>query len=328
MMKNLLLISIFLLGANAAFAQSDTLLFENFDVDPTTNYLPFNSGNDTQWVNFDADGLPDANSRPQEWFWSDGAFASVDSVDACLFSSSWLAGFLPGNRNWLMTPPIQIVDANAVLSWASAPRQTPLYVDGYSVLVSTTDNIEGSFTDTLFQAAQYLTGAGSDYAAYTFSPGFVHGLDGTFTEFDAAADSSRLIGVLRPFTASLAQYIGQTIYITFLHDADDDNLMAIDDILVTGTTVGLNEVSNDLGLMVFPNPAVDKIELSYNLAVTSPVVADVYDVKGSKVLSVSRGIQIAGAQKLTLDIQQLAVGTYTVVLKTAGAAITSKFVKE
>ncbi len=47
MMKKLLMISVFAFSANLVFAQSDTLLYENFDVDPTTNYLPFNSGNDT-----------------------------------------------------------------------------------------------------------------------------------------------------------------------------------------------------------------------------------------------------------------------------------------
>lgn len=328
MMKKLLMISMFALSANMVFAQSDTLLYENFDVDPTSNYLPFNSGNDTQWVNFDADALPDANARPQEWFWSEGGFSTVDSVDACLFSSSWLAGFLPGNRNWLMTPPIQIVDASAVLSWESAPRQTPLYIDGYSVLVSTTDNIESSFTDTLFQAGQFLTGSGNDFSAYTFSPGFVHGADGTYTEFDAAADSSRLIGVFRPFTASLAQYAGQTIYIAFLHDADDDNLISLDDILVTGTAVGLNEIKNELGLSLFPNPASAKVELSYTLAASSSVIADVYDMRGSKVLSFNNGMQPAGNQKLTVDVSELSSGVYNVVLNAAGTVVTTKFVKQ
>ncbi len=327
MMKKLLTISM-MFSASALFAQSDTLLYENFDVDPTATYLPFNSGNDTQWVNFDADALSDANGRPQEWFWSEGAFADVDSVDACLFSSSWLTGFLPGNRNWLFTPPIQIVDASAVLSWESAPRQTPLYIDGYSVLVSTTDNIETSFTDTLFQAGQYLSGSGFDFSAYTFSPGFVHGADGTFIQYDPSSDSSRFIGEFRPFTASLAQYSGQTIYIAFLHDSDDDNLIALDDIMVTGTLVGLNESQNNLGLSVFPNPASDKIELSYLLPASSPVIADVYDIKGSKVLSAGKGMQIAGGQKLAMDVSQLAAGSYNVVLKAGGSSVTIKFVKD
>ncbi len=227
-----------------------------------------------------------------------------------------------------MTPPVQIIDASAVLSWASAPRQTPLYVDGYSVLVSTTDNIESSFTDTLFQAGQHLTGSGNDFSAYTFSPGFVHGADGTYIEYDATSDSSRFVGELRPFTASLAQYSGQTIYIAFLHDSDDDNLIALDDILVTGTAVGLNEVKNELGLSLFPNPASSKVELTYTLAANSSVIADVYDVRGSKVMSYNNGMQPAGAQKLAVDVSQLSSGVYNVVLNAAGTVVTTKFVKQ
>jgi hypothetical protein len=326
MMKNLLIVGVLSCAVFSAKGQNDTLLYENFDVDPTANYVLFNSGNDTVWVNFDADALPDGNGRPQEWFYSPGGFATVDSVDACLFSSSWLANFLPGNRNWLITPPIEIVDANASLSWNAAPRQTPRYVDGYSVLVSTSDNFEASFTDTLFQAAQYLTGTGNDWSMYTFSPGFVHGLDGTYIEYDG--DSGAFVGVLQPFSASLAQYSGQTIYIAFLHDADDDNLISIDDILITGTLLGVKENELTSGLNVYPNPASEKIELSYTLASSSPVTADIYDAKGSKVMSVNRGIQIAGAQKLAIDVRGLAAGTYSVKINAAGTSATSRFVKK
>jgi hypothetical protein len=326
MMKNLLIISTLVCATSSLMAQNDTLLFENFDVDPTPNYVLFNSGTDTVWVNFDADALPDGNARPQEWFWNEGGFATVDSVDNCLFSSSWLAGFLPGNRNWLITPPIYISDATAVLSWAAAPRQTPRYVDGYTVMVSTTDNFEASFTDTLFQAAQYLTGSGNDWAAYTFSPGFVHGLDGTYIEFDG--DSGAFVGAFRPFSASLAQYSGQTIYITFLHDSDDDNLIAIDDILVTGTLTGINEHSNSNGLSVFPNPAIDRVELSYLQTSTGPVHYEIFDAKGSLVRSVDKGILIAGQQKIAIDVSQLPNGAYSVVLNASGNSVNARFVKD
>jgi len=327
MKKQLLSILLGTMVVFGAQAQNDTLLYENFDVDPTATYVPFNSGNDLTWVNFDADALSDANGRPQEWFWSEAGFADVDSLDGCLFSSSWLTGFLPGNRNWLMTPPIQIVDASAQLSWKSAPRQTPLYVDGYSVLISTTDNIESSFTNVAFQAGQYLTGSGSNFSGYTFSPGFVHGQDGTYIQFDASADSSRLIGEQRPFSVSLAQYAGQTIYIAFLHDADDDNLISLDDILITGTLTSLNDIDDKLTLQVYPNPATDNIELSYHLDKSTQVYADIFDSKGSKVKSVTRGLQIAGAQKMAIDVADLSSGLYNVVLYMNNRNIETKFVK-
>ena len=326
-MKKLLLTVLggFLIGS--ASAQIDTVLYEGFDVDPTASYLPFNSGNDTQWVNFDADAMADANGRPQNWFYSDGAFADVDSVDGCLFSSSWLAAITPPNRNWLMTPPITVTSAGYTLSWASAPRQTPRYVDGYTVLVSTTDNIETSFTDTIFLAAQFISGTGPDFSTYTFSPGFVHGMDGTYTQLDATSDSSRLVGVLRPFSVSLSQYAGQTIYIAFLHDADDDNLIALDDILITETTTGINEVSTKPDFSVYPNPANDKLTLSYELKQTSPVQIAVYDSKGSLVMNQNRGMQIAGSQKLTIDLNSLAAGTYSLSVTGKDLTVTQQFVK-
>ena len=326
MIKKLLIPIIVLFSGTAVFAQNDTLLYEPFDVDNTANYALFNSGNDTIWVNFDSDGLPDANARPQEWFWSPGGLADVDSVDACLMSSSWLLNLVPGNRNYLITPPITIPNGSFNLSWASAPRQTPRFLDGYSVIVSTTDNFEASFTDTLFQAAQFIAGNGTDFSLYTFSPGFVHGMDGTYIQLDANNDSTRYIGELRPFSVSLAQYSGQTIYISFLHDSDDDNLLVIDDILVNGTLTGIAETPVISGLTVYPNPASDKIELSYRLPVTGPVAAEIYDLAGRKVASVNRGIQIHGSQKLAIDVSMLAKGSYTVVLNANGNIVTSGFV--
>lgn len=324
-MKNLYLMIMLVLSVGVATAQNDTLLYENFDVDPTAGYALFNSGNDTVWVNFDSDGIPDFNNRPPEWFWSDIGFASVDTLDGCLYSSSWLLNYAPGNRNYLITPPIYISDANAQLHWKSAPRQTPRYIDGYTVMVSTTDNMESSFTDTLFQAAQFLSGTGNDWANYTFSPGFVHGLDGTYIEFDG--DSGAYLGEQRPFTESLAAYAGQTIYIAFLHDADDDNLISLDDILVTGTLTSLNEVKNSIALSVYPNPANNKIELSYQLLKTAPVSVVVYDLSGKEVMKLATSIQIAGEQKLAIDISALPSGSYQVQLS-AGNTINTRFVKQ
>lgn len=324
-MKNLYLMMLLMLSAGMVDAQNDTLLYENFDVDPTAGYALYNSGTDTTWVNFDSDGIPDFNNRPQEWFWSDIGFASVDTLDGCLYSSSWLLNYAPGNRNYLITPPIYISDANAQLHWKSAPRQTPRYIDGYTVMVSTTDNMESSFLDTLFRAAQFLSGSGNSWANYTFSSGFVHGLDGTYIEFDG--DSGAYLGEQRPFTESLAAYAGQTIYIAFLHDADDDNLISLDDILVTGTLTSLNEVNAPVALSVYPNPSSNKIELSYQLLKTAPVSVAVYDISGKEVMAINSGMQIAGAQKLTVDISGLPSGSYQIQLN-AGNTLQTRFVKQ
>ncbi len=45
-------------------------------------------------------------------------------------------------------------------------------------------------------------------------------------------------------------------------------------------------------------------------------------------MAVNRGTQIAGNQKLAIDISKLATGTYSVELTAAGTVVTTKFVKQ
>lgn len=300
---------LFLITPFMGFSQTDTLLYENFDVDPTANYLLVNSGNDTVWVDFDVDQNADANGRPVNWFWSDAGFSAID-VTGCLFSSSWFTS-VQKCQNYLITPPIDIVDANAVLHWSAAPRQTPSFCDGYKVLVSTTDNLEPSFTDTIYVSAEFLssTGADSTFASFSFSSGFVHGLDGTYIEY--SGDSTSFIGQFRPFSVSLAAYSGQTVYIAFLHDSEDDNLIGVDDILLTGSFVaGIKEQSDKTKIDVSPNPASNNIHVKYNLPGAAQVSARLLDEKGSLVASFERGMQLAGDQVITLDLSGVANGKY------------------
>ena len=84
---------------------------------------------------------------------------------------------------------------------------------------------------------QYLgtnsdTDTTGDYSLYDFLKGFIHGADGEYIEVDD--DPQRNAGVLRPNEVSLADYAGKTIFIAFVHDSDDDNILFIDDIMVTG----------------------------------------------------------------------------------------------
>lgn len=326
MKKLLLLIVLGLTGVQTANAQNDTLLYENFNVDPTATYLTTPLGSDTVWVSYDADMLTEAQARPGNWYWQAAGAATADSTGA-IWSSSW---FSPAGvaQNFLITPPIPIVDATAVLHWSSAPYQTPLYLDGYKVLVSTTSNFPLDFTDTLFVAAEYLSGSssnGGNYSAYTFSPGFVHGMDSTYIEF--GTDSARFLGVLRPFSVSLAQYAGQLIYIAFLHDSDDDNLILLDDILVTGNlTIGIQENNINAHLTISPNPAVDRIELSYHLSSLAQVSVKIYDAKGSLVKEEVKGNLMAGEQKTFINVSDLAVGNYSLMLIAGNKFTRSSFV--
>ncbi|NNF01059.1 MAG: T9SS type A sorting domain-containing protein [Bacteroidia bacterium] len=325
------LILIIGIGGFSASAQ-DTLAYENFDVDPTSMQSAFPSGttNDVMWTNFDEDALMAANGRPGNWYWTAG-YATMDTMNRVFSSSSWLDGFAPGNRNWLMTPAMPLADNTGMLSWTSAPFQFPLYADGYTVLVSTTDNNEASFTDTLYQSGSYLSGSGGNVAAYTFTPGDLHGggnPPGPYFEFDS--DSSRWLCLLEPHSVSLAMYAGQTIYVAFLHDSDDDNLMSIDDILVTGTSgaVGINENEIDLSLSTFPNPASESVQLSYYLPKTSAVNIYLYNINGEKVKEILRGTHMAGEHNFVLNVNDLASGQYLVSIESRNGTVTKNIIVE
>ncbi len=330
-MKKLLLATVLMAFAQLASAQ-DTLLFEDFN--NVINYTyqiapPVGSQYDTSGYNFDADGLTDANGRDAEWFFI-LPFAIADSLtidgdtNICLGSSSWFDS--PDKAaNYFILPSIYLADGSGVLSWKSAPRQTPRYLDGYRVLVSTTDNFETSLTDTLFVAGEYDGELDplpdSSFAGYTFTDGFIHGQDGTYIEYDG--DSARFLGVLRPFSVSLAQYAGQKIFIAFLHDAFDDNLISIDDILVSGNgTVNVSENKTEIVLGMFPNPANNVVNLNYSINKTGPVSLEVYDVNGKLMEQKSLGTRMSGQYIHQFDVTGYAAGSYLVTLRANGGSKT------
>jgi len=330
-MKKTITLFAILAAGYLGYAQ-DVLLYQDFSSEDDILVTAPSGNDDPSWINFDFDGLADANGRPQEWYATFG-FAIPDTLDTVYASSSWLAGFLPGNRNYLITPKLNLGAGTATLSWKSAPYQTPLYIDGYAVVVSTTDNLESSFTDTIFRAAQFL-GASADsigtspipqFNWYVYSAGWVHGYDGTGIE--EGSDSTRFTGVLTEHTVDLSAYAGQSIHIAFIHNSDDDNLISIDDIMVTGTdATSLEEDALRASLEIFPNPATELISVNYELVKLTPVVVEITDAQGRIVLSENRGIQMAGNHSFSQDVSKFATGTYQMSIKAFGTVLTQTFV--
>ncbi|MFN5183902.1 MAG: T9SS type A sorting domain-containing protein [Bacteroidota bacterium] len=331
MKKILLSISACILIAESVQAQNDTLIWADFETDPAS-FVQFSTAppgvtGDTSWYNFDYDGLPDGSGsgRPLDWFWD---YDFSDTLNSVLMSSSWTNGSTP-TENWLITKSIYISDANAVLSWKSAPYQTPRYLDGYWVLISTTNNDFSAFTDTAFKAGEYVSldnsSAPNNFSSYTFTSGFVHGADGLYT-VDSGGDSSRLGGLLRPFTYSLSAYAGKSIYIAFKHHSVDDNLLEIDDILVTGTNaVGLTEQNLSADFTLFPNPAADKININLSVKENTSCNLSIYDVAGRVVLVENLGSFSQGKFQKQIDLTGLASGMYQVKMTTDSGSLTRKF---
>jgi hypothetical protein len=320
---------------------------------------------DGDWISFDSDVLPDANARPGNWYGAVSLdyFPTTEIIDTnfVMASSSWMEGFVPGNRNWLISPEVTIVDG-AILSWESGLFQTPRYADGYSVWISpdaSVGSLEDDFTDKLWTQAQMVENVswnetyypGIDYASCaapagadeeacwfpemygdgTGTTGYRHAADHTLTDYigtdpdDAAPTSYR--GFLEPHALDLSAYVGQTIRIAFLHDSDDDNLMAIDNILVASPLSLESYEFNDI-IFAYPNPATDVINLSFSNIVKEQAIVTVYDATGRQVYTETFSGAQLGANHV-LPVQNFATGLYSIQVQVDERGLTgSSFLKK
>jgi hypothetical protein len=182
----------------------------------------------------------------------------------CLTSESW-AGSPLTPENWIVSPAIDlsaVTDATFLefYTWAQDQGWTS---EHYKVLVSTTDNQVASFTDNIYE--ETLPGTGV---------------------FNRAV--------------SLSDYLGETIYIAFVHyDCTDMYRLNIDDVSVyTNTEVdlgitGATSPSNTTGCLLtnaeavtitlfnYGGVEVSNFEVSYSINGGTPVVETVTDAIAS-----------------------------------------------
>ena len=188
--------------------------------------------------------------------WSVASYASPVST-SCLTSASWdgTQGALTP-ENWAVTPAIDlsaVTDATFLdfNAWAQDQGWTS---EHYKVMVSTTDNQVASFTDNVFEET----------------------LPGT--------------GVFER-TVSLSDYIGETIYLAFVHyDCTDMFMLNLDDFSVyTNTEV-------DLGITAAPAPSNDA---SCALTAAEDVTITLYNYGGVEASNFDVSYSINGAGTVT-----------------------------
>jgi hypothetical protein len=329
------------LHALASAQVVDTLLFENFQVNKFPEWATLPTGNDLNWVSYDEDGLQPFDLDNNHRAWYHGPFfykaenPNSGEVNYCATSFSWMKGFAPGNRNWLITPPIHVSDNNLVLHWKSAPSQMPYYMDGCLVMAGVGSNnvAAHAFTDTLFQAASMtgVTGDGNstDLSNFSFTPGYIHnGSD--YGAIWSADDATLLHSYLEPHSVSLAQYVGKTIYLAFLHNSDDDYFFAIDDVLVSNSTATATSdaTAQDFRFVTYPNPVDNWLNVLYRLPEAANVAIRVSDMQGKVVLSSNTLLQQAGEQQTNLNLGKLPAGSYTVSLQIGEQVLTKMLLKK
>ncbi len=331
MKNNLLSLCVVFLSLNLV-AQVDTVFYEGFQSNPFPAMDTVYTGSNDNWVNFDQDDLVTNSQTLESKRWYSGAAISdpidpvTGQIDFVAISLSFLQNSAPGNRNWMILPPLNITDDTYMLHWESAPGQLPRYQDGYQVLISVNGNdIENEFTDTLFTAASMdaIVGDGqsTDYSNFSFTPGYLHAnasMDSAYIETTETIN----YGLLEPHSIDLSAYSGKTVYIAFLHDSDDDERLTVDDILLTkqadvSSTDGSN--INRYRVEIYPNPVRTFVNLNYSLETQKDnVFYSVLNVNGESISKVALGGKPAGTHTEKISMQNFVSGTYFIQLNIDG----------
>jgi hypothetical protein len=93
-------------------------------------------------------------------------------------------------------------------------------------------------------------------------------------------------------------------------------------------TTSVSQTKNEgYALSVFPNPAKDRISLSYSLSQPAEVTIELYNIIGTKVFSITKGQMPAGTFEQLINFRSnFSNGIYFVQLHADGATATFRFV--
>lgn len=106
-------------------------------------------------------------------------------------------------------------------------------------------------------------------------------------------------------------------------DPNDWNLaidLAVFPVVDMGGSIGIDDVTAIEGVKMstYPNPAVSELNIEYQLENAENVSITLVNMNGQKVVSLEKGLQTAGSYNETIDVNELANGTYFVAIQ-AGA---------
>lgn len=100
--------------------------------------------------------------------------------------------------------------------------------------------------------------------------------------------------------------------------------LCVDTVLVTGIN-DYDELAN-ADLSLYPNPADNEVNVSFNLENSAAVTIKVYDYLGQEVATVSEGTLPTGQQLMNIDLDGYAGGVYFIALEMNGKRSTAKLV--
>lgn len=201
----------------------------------------FNSGLPATWSTINGDNLTPAtevDSFDQAWI------PFNYNGDTCVASTSY---YSPAGQSedFLVTPKITI-GTYSKLVW-SARSYDASYPDNYVVLISTTDSLEVSFTDTLFYQ-----------------------------------EEENFYWQQRSVHLDLEGYANQDIYVAFKNCTTDGFILLLDDIKISTSENASIVESQSAEMIIYPNPTSDFIFIK---GFVEGNTVNIYNMSGDLILT-------------------------------------------
>lgn len=96
----------------------------------------------------------------------------------------------------------------------------------------------------------------------------------------------------------------------------------------TINTTGLSSVLNSNSFLVYPNPANDRLTVSYKTVTSAAVNFELYDIAGKLVLKIAEAAPAASNVKKEFDLAGVESGTYILQISQEGVKVAYRIVKQ
>lgn len=283
-------------------ADGDTLFhFEGFYY-----YVNESDSPDFKMESIDLDSLPPHENNyfdDSEWHFLYRVLGPGDTLN-WVEATSW---FDPAGQadDWITFGPLTVPAGGAQLSWRA--YHNPVYRNGYEVKVSADGMNPGDFTGEALFIQNDL-----------------------FQESSEDIDTNSLFQDPPKQVLIPEQYNDSSIYIAIHHNSEDMDVLHLRDIVVTRKGVGVNEFRREsiTNVQSYPNPAREKVSISFFSDEAANVKLKLYDLAGAVIKSRETDIQGGQSHTFTLNVSGLTPGMYFFELNNGRGRVTQKLIVE
>ncbi|MDQ3192598.1 MAG: T9SS type A sorting domain-containing protein [Bacteroidota bacterium] len=292
---------------NTSRAQRDTLFLfdgQQFFINPQDQP-------DFEFLILDGDSVdPDPSMALAGW---QSEFMFLYSTDQTFFFPDYdtdTAAFFIGSTSYLETPgkvdnwfsfgPITINDSSAMLNWYHLIPDSS-FSDGYRVFISPTGVSPVDDVDT------------------TETP--------LFERLDCTGCPEDTTWTLQ--SVSLSEFVGDSIWVHFNHNANDQFVLYLDMISITeGPEVNNIPVVQDnvRNFNNYPNPVKNQTTITYDLDIQSDVALIIYDIAGKEILNLKQGYKSKGNYKVEVSTTEMQPGVYFYSIVAENKRVTRKMI--